>query len=156
MHYAFTGPRQITPSQEVFIQRILLKYLKTENWHVGDAAGLDSKVRDIAKELNQPYTVYKVIKSGEKLEPHDFAVRSRRMIEGLPNNGVLVAFPNKSADRRTVPCKSPSGHGSGTWLTIAIAAYKQIPVIIHPLPGCDVKLPDWLAQEQLSLFRLPP
>lgn len=72
--------------------------------------------------------------------------------------GRLNAWPNKECPDGCIPCKNVIGFGSGTWLTIAYAVYKQVSVKIYPLKRSLI-LPSWLNQQaqpyittQLSLF----
>jgi len=147
-HIAFTGPRTLSKEHEKRIHQIFLSLVTEEEqeWHVGDALGLDAFVRRA-----HPYfaghtaglgdlAIYEV----EGREPRDFAERSRRMIKAitlLPNPH-LYAFPIVSCPKGCKPSANPTGKGSGAWLTIAYATYWKIPVKLFPL--VDISLPDWL------------
>jgi hypothetical protein len=74
----------------------------------------------------------------------------------------LIAFPNKSCPECCKPSKNPNGGESGTWLTIAYAAYKGFSLYIFPLEK-NIEIPDWALRDtsiknaiansdQLSLF----
>jgi len=78
-----------------------------------------------------------------------FAERSQRMVDAVGAGGVLYAFPNKPCPPRCTPNQPFSGHGSGTWGTIAYAKKKGLEIELHPL-SADAQTPNWL--RQLSLF----
>lgn len=161
MQIAFTGSRQLTLEQERKIYRDLCYFITIHNahWHVGDAPGLDNFITRAADYFNKPLTVYEV-KGTEKWH---FAERSQRMVDSISNlpSPWLYAFPNKLCPENCNP-KSPfSGHGSGTWGTIAYAKKKGIQIYFFPLfktkYGDRSWLPSWMKSEpeelqQLSLF----
>ena len=151
MHIAFTGSRQITPDQHQIIEHHLAGICdKTISYHVGDANGVDSVVRD--KLHNQKLTVY----HAEGRQPWQLAERSKRMVRAIAHtpNAKLIAFPNKPCPEGVKPSKSFSGKGSGTWGTVALAKHYGLAIEIVPLVD-GLTLPDWLTQpepKQLSLF----
>ncbi|NJL65498.1 MAG: hypothetical protein HC903_31600, partial [Methylacidiphilales bacterium] len=128
------------------------------DWHVGDAPGLDALVRRVAADYDKQLTVYEV----EGTEKWHFAARSKRMVDAIANlpDPWLYAFPNKLCPDGCKPCKSPSGQGSGTWLTIAYAKYRGLQIRIFPQFSTQLEdkswLPQWLKDEpenkQLNLF----
>ncbi|MFP5273783.1 hypothetical protein [Coleofasciculus sp.] len=149
MHIAFTGSRQITPAQREIIEHHLAGICdKTISYHVGDANGVDSVVRD--KLHSQKLTVYRA----EGHQPWQLAQRSKRMVQAIANsNAKLIAFPNKPCPKGVKPLQSFSGKGSGTWGTVALAKYHGLAIEVVPLVD-GLTLPDWLTQpdKQLSLF----
>jgi hypothetical protein len=155
MEIAFTGPRQLTKEQELFIYKDF-SFISSHqaNWHVGDAAGLDNFVQRAAGYYNKPLTVYRV----EGKQRWQFAERSKRMVDALAGqpDAWLYAFPNKPCPPDCKPCKSPNGSGSGTWLTIAYARYRGLQICLLPqFKSDEAWLPDWMKEpetEQLSLF----
>jgi len=60
--------------------------IPAEQWHVGDAAGLDALVR----EYNSVATVHRI----QGNQSWHFAERSQRMVDAVGAGGVLCAFPN--------------------------------------------------------------
>ncbi|PAX59428.1 hypothetical protein [Brunnivagina elsteri] len=159
MHIAFTGSRRLNEAQELDIQKNLESIASYKaDWHVGDAPGLDALVRGVAGYYSKQLTVYKV----EGTEKWHFAARSKRMVDAAAtlDNPWLYAFPNKFCPDGCKPCKSPSGKGSGTWLTIAYAKYRGLQICIFPQfstqPEDKSWLPEWLKDEpenkQLNLF----
>ncbi|MBE9039378.1 hypothetical protein IQ235_01025 [Oscillatoriales cyanobacterium LEGE 11467] len=146
MKFAFSGPRSLTRRQERRIYRqVNLKKLQGE-WHIGDAEGVDSFMRRAANYYQMAATIHRV-DGGEKWQ---FAQRSKRMVDAIAPGGILVAFPDKSCPSDCVPSDPFSGHGSGTWGTIAYAKSKLFQIEIYPLRSIDI--PDWFFETQLSLF----
>ena len=107
----------------------------------GTLATLDALVRD----YNPEATVHRI----QGNQSWHFAERSQRMVDAVGAGGVLYAFPNKPCPPRCTPNQPFSGHGSGTWGTIAYAKKKGLEIELHPL-SADAQKPDWL--KQLSLF----
>ncbi len=142
MNICFSGARKLTPTQRDRAQAILTTItIPSQQWHVGDAAGLDALVRD----YNPEATVHRI----QGNQSWHFAERSQRMIDAVGAGGVVYAFPNKPCPPQCSPNQPFSGHGSGTWGTIAYAKKKGLEVELHPLTA-NAKTPDWLGQ--LSLF----
>ncbi|MUH00602.1 hypothetical protein F7734_53380 [Scytonema sp. UIC 10036] len=152
MNIAFTGPRNLTQAQIELVETELRHLIKTpSDWHVGDAKGLDLFVRSFAYNHHKQVNVYEV--AGH--ERYHFAERSKRMIDAIANypDSILYAYPNKECPVGCRSSKNPNGNGSGTWLTIAYAAYRGLEIKIFPLT--EIKLPAWLeepASIQLSIF----
>jgi len=132
--------------------------IPSNGWHVGDAAGLDALIRD----YNPEATVHRIQVrnalrrkhlnsiqvNGEGNQSWHFAERSQRMVDAVGAGGVLYAFPNKPCPPRCTPNQPFSGHGSGTWGTIAYAKKKGLDIELCPL--ITLETPNWL--RQLSLF----
>lgn len=149
MSISFTGPRNLTKEQELKIYKNFLPQIPQKDWHVGDAEGLDEFIRRAASYYNIALTVYKVQGS----QPYHFAQRSKQMINAIANQPDcwLYAFPGKPCPEGCKPSSSPSGKGSGTWLTVAYAKYRGLQIKLFPL--CEFEVPDWLKEPtQLSLF----
>jgi len=137
----FSGSRRLTPTQRDRAQTILTTItIPSKKWHVGDAAGLDALVRD----YNPEATVHRI----QGNQSWHFAERSQRMVDAVGAGGVLYAFPNKPCPPRCTPNQPFSGHGSGTWGTIAYAKKKGLEIELCPL--ISLETPNWL--RQLSLF----
>jgi len=138
----FSGSRRLTPTQrDRALAELASITIPAEQWHVGDAPGLDALVR----EYNPEATVHRI----QDNQSWHFAERSQRMINAVGAGGVLYAFPNKPCPTRCTPNQPFSGHGSATWGTIAYAKKKGLDIELHPL-SADAQTPDWL--RQLSLF----
>ncbi|MFL9456029.1 MULTISPECIES: hypothetical protein [Nostocales] len=159
MDISFTGPRHLTEAQTELVETQLQQLIKTPaDWHVGDAKGLDLFVRSFAYSNHKHVNVYEV----QGTKRWHFAERSKRMVDALakPTEGIasypdsiLYAYPNKECPAGCKPSKNPNGHGSGTWLTVAYAAYRGLEIKIFPL--IEIKLPAWLEEStftQLSIF----
>jgi hypothetical protein len=152
MQIAFTGARRLTKAQEQMIYKDFAYLISNHSadWHVGDAPGLDALVVRAAAYYGKIVTVYEV----EGHQKWHFAARSKRMVDAVAtlDNPWLYAFPNKLCPDGCKPCKSPSGGGSGTWLTIAYAQYRGLQIRILPQFPIDPEdkswLPDWLQDKQ--------
>lgn len=175
-HIAFTGSRGAMIAGEryfwrkwkKFVIEVISQYVGSDYWwHVGDCPkGVDGIIVQYSgamyttpKLKKQPHiSIYKTIPTGEgkgkkrKFQPQDFATRSMKMVSTVSKlpNSVLIAFPDKPCPDGVSPEK-PGGGGSGTWLTIAAAKKKGIDTLVYPLPDCNVELPEWLAEKNLSL-----
>ncbi len=148
-NYCFTGPRAVTYGQACQIGEILSK-LEGKTWHVGDATGVDKVVADYLRSVGKHPLIYRA----EGRQPWQLAARSKAMVDfcysKLPH-AKLIAFPNKACPAGVKPGKSFKGCGSGTWGTIAYAKHLGLVVELHWLtPGLTE--PDWMRQEQLTLF----
>ncbi len=146
MNFAFTGPRKLSEKEKLAVCGHLLNIPQCHHWHVGDASGLDELVRQFAATLPIRLTIHEVIHR----QPWGFAERSQRMINQLTHQDKLIAFPNKPCPDGCFPTSPFSGHGSGTWGTMAYAAKRNIEVQVFPL--VDIDLPQWLGLKQLNLF----
>jgi hypothetical protein len=154
MKIAFTGSRTITDADVKNIYNDLDYFIcsqPAEEWHVGDAPGLDALIREAAPKYNKPLIIHRVT-SHQKWA---FAERSMRMIDAISSSPDpwLYAFPNKACPDKCSPKNPFSGHGSGTWGTIAYAKKKGLKIYFFPLNKFN--LPGWLHEpkyEQLSLF----
>ncbi|AFZ27278.1 hypothetical protein Cylst_5245 [Cylindrospermum stagnale PCC 7417] len=143
---AFTGPRKLTTHEEKRIYKEISGNFITKSnsyWYVGDAEGLDNFIVRAAGYYKKPLKKFEV----EGHEKWHFVNRSKRMIEAIAESDkpLLVAFPNKSCPTGCKPCKNPNGEGSGTWLTIAYAVYKGIPLYIFPLEY-SIDIPSWISE----------
>jgi hypothetical protein len=133
-----TGARRLGDRQLEIVRRELLPVLVPGKTYllVGDATGVDEKVRSLARWVGIPAghtTVYAV--EGKRVA-WKLQQRSKQLVDGLAfalETGYpaeLHAFPNK-------PCPDgitkDSWKGSGTWGTIVYARSRGVPVIIHPL-----------------------
>lgn len=147
--FAFTGARQLSKKQELRIYRELLPEIRAilAEWHVGDADGLDSFIRRAARYYCIPHTVHEVTHR----QRWGFAERSQRMVKAIAG-GILYGFPNKPCPADCTPSQPFSGHGSGTWGTIAYARKLGLEVRLFPLVAI-ADLPEWLTEaKQLALF----
>lgn len=152
MNFAFTGPRHMTEAQIELVKAELRQLIKTPaDWHVGCARGLDGLVRSFAYSHHKDIEVYKIAGN----ERWRFAERSKKMVDAIATteNSCLYAYPNKECPTGCRPSKNPNGYGSGTWLTIAYASYRNVEIKIFPLT--EIKLPAWLEEPmstQLSIL----
>lgn len=160
MEIAFSGPRRLTAKEEQEIYKGLSFFISTQdaNWHVGDAPGLDNFIRRAAGHYGKKLTVYE----REGNQRWQFAARSKQMIDSISQlcDPWLYAFPNKSCPPQCKPCSNPRGGGSGTWLTIAYAKYKNVQIYLFPLGinrcgDCDW-LPDWGQDSPASAIEYNP
>lgn len=145
MKIAFSGARKIEPTEESLVLWVLAAVENQGSVLVGCAPGVDKLVRENCPTA----TVYRV-KGARKWH---FAARSQQMIDDAD---LLYAFPNKPCPDTCTPKAPFSGHGSGTWGTIAYAKKRGVQVVVHPLVWSP--LPSWLVAapesmpEQLALF----
>lgn len=137
MKIAFSGSRYIpTHYQQQAIAEIE-KY-KNSPVLVGDAKGLDALVRNTIKNAVVFYV--------EGHQKWHFATRSQRMIDAADR---LIAFPLKNCPAKCTPQAPFSGHGSGTWGTIAYARKQGLPIEIIFLNRQMTDTPSWLTGEPL-------
>jgi hypothetical protein len=146
MHIGVTGPRRLTPTQEIQAIEDLKQLLTPDTTlHAGDAKGLDA----LARELAENCRLYRYDAEGWK--PWQLQKRSRGMVDALVEvGGTLYAWPNKACP---VGLTVTSWKGSGTWGTVRYAIAKGIKVELHPLSP-EAIAPDWLAlrTQQLVLW----
>jgi hypothetical protein len=92
MHIGVTGPRRLTPSQEMQAIEDLMQLLTSSTTlHAGDAKGLDA----LARELAENCRLYRYDAEGWK--PWQLQKRSRAMVDALVVvGGTLHAWPNKA------------------------------------------------------------
>jgi hypothetical protein len=163
MKIAFTGTRKIDKNQSKIVWEKLatIALLEAQEWHVGDAMGVDAIARMAAARYNRNLHTH-VCAGNERWQ---FAARSKRMVDAIATDECpkLFAFADKLCPEGCKPCKSPNGQGSGTWLTVAYARYLGISVEVTFLES-GLFLPSWLnedyqppiekeyAPQQLSLF----
>lgn len=148
MNYCFTGPRAVTYGQGIKIERIVAK-IDGETYHVGDATGVDAiVVKVLWSERKNPH-IYRA----EGKQAWQLAQRSKYMVDRCAKlgNAKLIAFPNKACPQGVKPGQTFSGKGSGTWGTIAYAKYLGMAIELFPLEK-SVSEPDWMREEQLTLF----
>ena len=137
---AFTGSRRVTEAQTKQVWQRLLKLPRDCQWHVGDADGVDKLVRIFAQEFEIDLVIHHIT----SYERWAFAERSQRMVKAIAQPGnLLIAFPNKPCPEKCLPKKPFSGHGSGTWGTIAFAKRKGLAIDISPIKVIS-KFPNWL------------
>jgi hypothetical protein len=146
MHIGVTGPRKLTPTQEIQAIEDLKQLLTSDTTlHAGDAKGLDA----LARELAENCRLYRYDAEGWK--PWQLQKRSRAMVDALVSvGGTLHAWPNKACP---VGLTVTSWKGSGTWGTVRYAIAKGIKVELHPLTSEAIAL-DWLElkTQQLVLW----
>jgi hypothetical protein len=146
MHIGVTGPRRLTPTQEIQAIEDLKQLLTLDTTlHAGDAKGLDA----LARELAENCRLYRYDAEGWK--PWQLQKRSRAMVDALvAMDGTLHAWPNKACP---VGLTVTSWKGSGTWGTVRYAIAKGIAVELHPLTP-EAIAPDWLElkTQQLVLW----
>lgn len=134
---AFTGSRKMIAGQAEKIDFVLDNC--APEVLVGDAKGIDQYVRENCATA----TVFKVSDywSGN-IQKAAFAVRSQAMVKNLSSkNGLLIGFPSSECPQGLKPSKSAfSGHGSGTWATVAYAIALNI--------SCLLWLPDEMQPPQ--------
>jgi hypothetical protein len=146
MHIGVTGPRRLTPTQEIQAIEDLKQLLTLDTTlHAGDAKGLDA----LARELAENCRLYRYDAEGWK--PWQLQKRSRAMVDALVvTGGTLHAWPNKACP---VGLTVTSWKGSGTWGTVRYAIAKGIAVELHPLTS-EAIAPNWLElkTQQLVLW----
>jgi hypothetical protein len=147
-NYCYTGSRKLTYEQGMIIEKKLAQ-MAGLSWHVGDASGVDTVVRRYLESVGLPVKLYRA----EGKQPWQLAARSKRMVDGCAKlgNATLIAFPNKPCPKGVKPSKNFNGHGSGTWGTIAYAKHLGLEIQICWLET-GLTEPDWLTQQQLSLW----
>jgi hypothetical protein len=146
MHIGVTGPRRLTPTQEIQAIEDLMQLLTpSTTLHAGDAKGLDA----LARELAENCRLYRY--DAEGWQPWQLQKRSRGMVDALVAvGGTLHAWPNKACPEGLTVT---SWKGSGTWGTVRYAIAKGIKVELHPLTPKAIA-PDWLEvrTQQLVLW----
>ena len=149
--YAFTGPRK-TNSDDTLIVQKTLRSLQPDGqlWLFGDAPGVDNIVACYTALHRVQKMLFQVPNNPKK---QDFAIRSMKMIDFLKTQkGTLIGFLNKNCPEQCTLARPFSGHGSGTWGTIAYARSLGIDVQLHLLSGIDyLDLPEWFHYKQLEL-----
>ena len=160
MIVCFTGTRnKLSQKQHKLVNRVLAEYANFDTWVVGDCqSGVDNLVetchcRGIGMDDGKTIVVTANLEKHRVTgtENYEFAKRSLRMIQSLPQDATVVAFPNQPCSPKCYPCKIPNGGGSGTYLTLAAAVYRgDLNVVVHPL--AEFQLPTWLQIKQLKLF----
>lgn len=142
-----TGTRKLERGQTKLVIASL-RQLAAEEWHVGDAAGVDRLGRMVA--FAEGATLHEYKAGGH--EPWQLQERSKRMLDNLvARGGTLHAYPNKPCPAGLHPKRCTSWLGSGTWGTVCYAKSKGVKVELHPLTE-DAIAPDWMQQEQLALW----
>lgn len=140
-----SGSRSISDEQVELIKAHFSVYNADERIAVGDANGVDALARDF---FGDRCTVFH--KEGN--QKWHFAARSQRMADSATQ---LYAYPDKACPDTCTPQKPFSGHGSGTWGTIAYAVKTGKPVKVIPISSDAANMPSWLTSpppEQISLF----
>ena len=137
----FTGSRFI--SKEVATQVSQLSATLSLQGHtiaVGCASGTDAAVRAAVPQARV------FLASGRK--PWQLAQRSQAMVQGVVQSGgfrAIVGFPSQPCPAGLVPSSRASncfsGHGSGTWGTLAYAYGLGLPVFVFWSGQGTVQLP---------------
>jgi hypothetical protein len=153
---ALTGPRRLTPAQQIQVEEDIKYLLSTgspRKVHVGDATGLDA----LAWKLAVCHNLHTYHKKFELPGKAQGAERSTRMIKAiLADGGTLHAWPAQPAPPKLMPSRSwpKNAEGSGTWGTVALAVGLGVPVELHPLTK-DAIAPEWLpANHQAQQLQL--
>ncbi|NJO85299.1 MAG: hypothetical protein HC818_00040 [Synechococcaceae cyanobacterium RM1_1_27] len=125
-----TGSRTLTPAQLEQVKADLAQ-LEPDEWHIGDAAGVDSEAWDEAvarADWRIRYAVNPALPGKAR-----FAERSTRLVKALAAaGGTLHAWPNKPCPPELKPGKSwGKASGSGTWGTVALAVGLGVKVEMH-------------------------
>lgn len=146
---AISGPRQLTEAQKNQVWSELADLVENE-WHIGDAEGVDYLARATAVLYDLTWRLYE--KNPELPHKAQGAERSTRMIKALATaGGTLHAWANKPAPQGLKPGKTwGKAQGSGTWGTVALAVGYGLKVELHLLEGGET--PDWLKEKQLTLL----
>lgn len=150
-HIGITGPRWLTLNQAQNLAPQLEALMAGRYCHIGDAPGVDEVAQHVAQQHAQYFEIYR--KRTDLPWRVRGAERATRMMKALAAvGGTLHAWPNKPAPYRLKPaCNWPKYvEGSGTWGTVALAVGLGVPVRLHPL--IMIKVPDWMAQDQLTLL----
>lgn len=135
---AFTGCRKVVPVRQ--LELALSRLSPSAAIAVGCAAGVDQAVRDRVR-------CEKIFRANDfgGINTHyvaKLALRSTAMVEWVrQREGVLISFPSKPCPEKLLPKPTwPSGHGSGTWSTTALAIGLKMPVLLWTPQG---EAPDW-------------
>ncbi|OCQ92244.1 hypothetical protein BCD64_00050 [Nostoc sp. MBR 210] len=142
---AFTGSRNMIEGQAEQIDYILDNF--ANEILVGCARGIDEYVRSNCPRAN----IFKVSDYWQgNLNKAAFAVRSQAMVKDLSfKNGLLIAFPSSECPQKLKPSKSAfSGHGSGTWATMAYAIALKLDCLLW-LPD-EIQPPQHWELEQIN------
>jgi hypothetical protein len=135
-----TGARKLTTEQIEQVRYEVWEIDRAGNeWHVGDAAGVDEVARHWVE--NGRVEVYEI--AGR--EKWHYAERSARMVKAIAaRGGELHAWINKPAPGLLKPAKNWKGaNGSGTWGTVAMARGLGLKVVAHWLED-GIEAPEWL------------
>lgn len=150
-HLAVSGSR-VSGSKAVASAAAILHYISSYSGQVavGCASGVDAAVRYMFPHA----TVFSVqsYKVNGSITRASFAWRSTHMVQWLAaNHGLLIAFPSSLAPGKIQVGTTFSGHGSGTWGTIALAIGLGCSVMVV-LPASSYKL-FWASPSIASYFR---
>lgn len=147
---AVTGTRKLDrgQSRQVIAE---LRQFSADQWHVGDAEGVDALARLTAQAKGQLLTTHH--KDARLPHKAQGAERSTRMVKALADvGGTLHAWVNKPCPAGLKPGKTwGKAQGSGTWGTVALAVGHGLEVELHPLTE-DAIAPDWMKAQQLVLL----
>ena len=135
-----TGARRLTTTQAEQLKYELWELDRAGNqWHVGDAVGVDELARKWVK--NGELIIYEVNGNAK----WNYAERSTRMVKAIAAaGGTLHAWANKPAPQGLKPAKNwGAAGGSGTWGTVALAKGLGVEVELHWLED-GLEKPDWL------------
>lgn len=135
----FSGSRNPQAQEIKALKYIVQKVPKKAQICVGCANGIDNLVVSHFPHA----TVFKAANYETNIKAA-LALRSTACVKAIPSSseGLLIAIPSGSCPHEVKPSRSFSGHGSGTWGTIAIAIGLEKRVcVFSPNP------PQWVGQQ---------
>lgn len=127
----FSGSRSLPSSFLGLVRSVVASCCSNKRVPVvGCASGLDQLVRSCGRS---------VVFSAAGQQPFQLVARSSalvRAVAGAGRGSLFVGFPSGSCPSGVVPCSSwPSGGGSGSWASLALAAGLGLPVVVFPVCG---------------------
>lgn len=143
--FAFSGSRNSIEAEKRVLAIVAL--VKEKKVFVGCAAGVDRVVRNHV--LNA--VVFRVDKKKDIPFAAALAIRSEVMVSLLAaeENPVLLAFPATVCPDKVIPRRTFKGHGSGTWGTIALAVWLELPVCVSMPEG--LYPPHWFLSRSIPV-----
>lgn len=145
----FTGPRAITVEEQKLVRGYLTNYIEVIldkyndcEFHVGDAKGVDTCVRNLLIQLGLTPIIHTVL---DKRSKSAYAIRSMQIVDSCSDchKSMIFGFPNKNCPDKITLQNPFCGSGSGTWATLAYAKSKGFYLNIHGLGRLSI--PSWMS-----------
>lgn len=139
MRIGFCGSRSLAVTHAPLIRQVVGAYAM-EEIHTGCANGADRMVREAAIRAGASLTVFKA-----KDETGSFVARLvKRSIRCVRSVDIMIGFADTQCPVHVVPGPAwVSGHGSGTWASLALAAGLQKKVMVFWCGNGLAQLPSW-------------
>lgn len=159
---ATTGSRQLSAGYRPIISETL-QTIAPRHVHVGCAPGADSHVKTLCVQLGIPYTLHRASKQPAYLSYTARLVRrSMAMVHLLSaaRRPLFVGFLSSPCPPGVIPRPYFFGSGSGTWGTLAFAAWHSLPLFVV-ICAPSLALPPWGTWQPVPIgashgYRLQP